>query len=162
MATGPACSGRRTTLRFEPCDLGRAEAELRQDLRRLRAERLRRQAHLGGLAVVEDGMVDQRDRRSVAPAPGTVTSDSMCLHLRVVDDRGIALHRRVPDLLRLHARDPFGGGRVLQASRDQLADLVLPRPGVLLGEGREPRLADRLGSSASGESDSARWPSLVA
>ena len=50
-------------LAFEPRDLGRAEAELAQDLRRLRAKRLRRQTDFRRLAVVADRMVDEGDRR---------------------------------------------------------------------------------------------------
>ncbi len=126
-------------------DLRLAEADLGQHLLRLRAELLRRQPHLGGLAVVQHGMIDQRQRRAGFAAAGHRHQRLHVLDLRVVGDLGIALHRRLPDLQRLHARAPVGRGRRLQPLGDQPGDLVLPGPAVLVAERSEPRLVQHLG-----------------
>jgi len=89
----------------EPVDLGWAEAQFGEDLPGLRAKRLRRQADLGRFAVVTHRMIDQRDRRAGLASAGKRDQRLHVLDLRILDDLGIALHRRVPDFGTLEQRD---------------------------------------------------------
>src|SRR5256886_17416533 len=50
----------------------------------------------------------------------------------------------MPDLRSLHIRAPCFGVPGLKPPGGDLADLVLPAPGVLVGDGGQPRLLDRL------------------
>src|SRR5882724_1592628 len=125
-------------------NLALAEAELGEHLLGLRTEPLRGQANTRRLAVVAHGMVDQRDRRAVVACTFNHHQRLHVLYLRVLEEIGIALHARVPDLRSLHTRAPVFGALGLQPRGDDLADLVLPAPGVLVGEGGQPRLLDRL------------------
>ena len=83
-------------------------------------------------------------------------------YLRVLDDLRIALHRRMPDLQRLQTGNPLGGCSGLQPLRDELRNLVLAGPGILVGEGCQTRLFEGPRQCAQGDSDKARWPSIVA
>src|SRR5262245_66516173 len=70
--------------------------------------------------------------------------------LRIADDLRVVLHRRMPDLARLHEAHPFRGRPGREAMGDELPDLVLLAPGVLVAKVGEPRLADRLGYGRQG------------
>src|SRR6516164_3586625 len=126
-------------------NLGRAETKLAENLPGLRAEPLRRQAYRRRLSVITHGVIDQGNRRAGLASAGNRYQRLHVPHLCILEDLFVGLHAGVPDLRLLHAPAPFVAGFRLQPRRDEFADLVLPGPGVVLGERGQPRLIEDLG-----------------
>src|SRR5262249_29224972 len=115
-------------------NLGGAEPKLGEDFLGLRPKPLRRQANGRRVAVIPHRMIDEGDRRTAFACPFDGDQSLHVFDLRILDEVGIALHPRVPDLRPLHACAPVLVGFQLQPRGDDLADLVLAAPGVLVGE----------------------------
>src|SRR5215472_16925640 len=73
------------------------QADLGEDFGRLGAEPLWCEPHVARLAVVENGMVDQRQRRPRAAGAVDLKQGTHVMDLGILGDFGIAADRSMPD-----------------------------------------------------------------